>query len=359
MKILMVIQLKSERNPFVSSLVDGLIKIGNQVVCGLDYFWNSYYDYELIYFQWPESIFEWQKNKIDLKKLADHFDIINKAHIKTIITCHNLHPHNNDTKTTELYELVYSRVDAFHHLGNFSYQIMKRKYPNKYHFIAPHHVADSLRKTSFSSNEAKKKLHIPSNNIVISSFGAFRNNEEVRLFVDMVNDVSDSDLSFLAPRIRLGYLDNGRHIDKTIKYIYNCLFYKIKGIKYSGFLSNEDLGTWLSASDIIFIQRKEILNSGNIPLAFSAGKVVVGPNLGNVGEILEETGNYLFDPNDRASIKKAVVDAIKNVKKSNQLGLNNYNYAKDNWSTVRVCEIINSQISYIKGYLNNRDRLPQ
>lgn len=349
MKILMVIQSdlvnNPKSNPYVYSLVGGLIKGGNEVICSLDLFWDSFNDFDLIYFQWPEAIFNGQSNQIDIKKLSDHFDSLKNAHIRTIITCHNLHPHNNDTKTTELYEFVYSKVDAFHHLGYFSYQIMKQKYPNKYHFIAPHHVADSLWETSFNSNEAKKMLHIPSNNIVISSFGAFRNNEEVRLFVDMVNDVADSNISFLAPRIRLGYLDNGRHIFKTIKYIYNCLFYKIKGIKYSGFLSNEDLGIWLSASDIIFIQRKDILNSGNIPLAFSAGKVVVGPNIGNVGEILEETGNYIFDPKDRASIKKAVMDAIIYVRKSNQLGLNNYKYAKDNWSTIRVCEFINSQIS--------------
>lgn len=40
--------------------------------------------------------------------------------------------------------------------------------------------------------------------------------------------------------------------------------YKYLGIKYAGFLPNEELNEWLYASDIVFIQRKEILNSGNV-----------------------------------------------------------------------------------------------
>jgi len=351
MKILMVIRYNSVPNPYVNSLVNGLINFGHDVKCDLDLFWNSFNDFDLLFFQWPEAIFEWERNSIDLQKLSEHFEKIRKAHIKMIITCHNLRPHNKDKKTVELYNLVYSKVDAFHHMGNYSYEKLKKRFPHQYHFIAPHHVADSLWEYSINSIDAKRALHIPKDNIVISSFGEFRNTDEVHLFLDMAKDVSNRHISFLAPRLPIGRIYNGRWINKSIKNLYLLILYKKLGIKYSGFLSNEELKVWLSASDVVFIQRKEILNSGNVPLAFSASKIVVGPNQGNVGAILKETDNFIFEPYDKASVKKAVIDAISTVRQNSQLGFNNFQYAMRNWSTKRICGLINEVISII---INNK-----
>lgn len=335
------------KNPYVQSLVSGLINCGHEVVYSLDDFWYSYFQYDLLYFQWPEAIFDWRRSSFDIKKLSLHFDRIKETHVKTLITCHNLHPHNNDVLTTDLYNLVYSRVDFFHHMGKFSYELMKEKYPNKYHFIAPHHIADVLWGSPLNSSDAKRRLHISEKDIVISSFGAFRNEEETQLYVNMAKDVTSRNLSFLAPRIPIGHFYKGRHLNRTIKYLFDNLLYKKLGIKYSGFLTNEDLHVWLYASDIVFIQRKEILNSGNLPLAYSAGKIVVGPDLGNVGEILKGTNNYVFNPNNRASVKQAVLDAIKEVKTFNQLGSQNLRYAQENWRTSRVCRLIDKELTRI------------
>ena len=49
---------------------------------------------------------------------------------------------------------------------------------------------------------------------------------------------------------------------------------------------------------MVFIQRTDILNSGNVPLALSFGRVVTGPASGNIGGLLAETGNPAFDPAD-------------------------------------------------------------
>lgn len=345
MRILMVIRTGYRKNPYVISLVDGLIKYGHQVTCGLDKFWDSFAEYDLLYFQWPEAIFDWGRGQIDLERLSRHFDSIKRAGVKTVITCHNLHSHMNDGRMKGLYDLVYSNMDAFHHLGRYSYDVMKEKYPDTIHFMAPHHIADCLWENPVDPFVAKRKLHIPKANVVVSSFGAFRNDEEIRLYVDMAKDITSFHMTFLAPRIPMGHFYHGRHVGKTIQYLFKAFLYKIIRIKHSGFLTEEELNDWLYASDIVMIQRKEILNSGNLPLAFSAGKVVVGPNLGNVGEILRETGNFVFDPNDRVSVKYSVLKAIEAVKKDNQLGLRNYQYAKENWSVSKVCGLIDKELT--------------
>lgn len=353
MKILFVCSYNSvfskNTNPFVRSLIEGLKNEGCSVDCDLDRFWTDYEKYDIIFLQWPEEIFLWNKNKINIEKLSIHFSLLKKKNKKTVVTCHNLHPHNNDELTTKLYNLVYSKVDAIHHMGTYSYNVLKEKYPDAFHFIIPHHIADEMWNRKSKISECRKKLNIPDNNIVISAFGAFRNQDEVNLFLNMAKDVGQKGITYLAPRIPIGKLYNGRWINKSLNYIFNYLKYKKLKIKYAGFLSSEELDEWLCASDIVFIQRKEILNSGNVALAFSAHKVVVGPDVGNVGEILNETNNYAFNPQNRDLVYQVVKKAINDCRKSGNIGNNNYEYARKNWNTSKICHDL---ISVFSVFLN-------
>ena len=351
MKILFVCSYnsvyKKNANPFVRSLIEGLKAKGCSVDCDFDRLWTDFDDYDIIYLQWPEDIYQRNKSKINLDALAEHFDLLKKKKKKTVVTCHNLHPHNNDELTTKLYNLVYSKVDAIHHMGAYSYNVLKEKYPNTFHFIVPHHVADEMWNRKNNISDIRTKLNIPENDIVISSFGAFRNQDEVNMFLDMAKDVGRKDITYLAPRIPIGKLYNGRWINKTISFIVTYIKYKYLGIRYAGFLSIEELDEWLCASDIVFIQRKDILNSGNVPLAFSAKKIVVGPNVGNVGEILQKTHNYVFNPYNRKSVCNSTKTAIEDYKKNNGLGNRNYEYAKSNWTTSIVCSDIFSKMEVL------------
>jgi glycosyltransferase involved in cell wall biosynthesis len=96
-------------------------------------------------------------------------------------------------------------------------------------------------------------------------------------------------------------------------------------------VSEEVLPYYFGAADIVLIQRMKILNSGNLPLSMFMGKVVVGPNVGNVGRILTETNNPTFIPRDTSSILKAVHKAFTLLEEGK--GIENRHYALDNWST--------------------------
>lgn len=100
----------------------------------------------------------------------------------------------------------------------------------------------------------------------------------------------------------------------------------------------------VTAVDVVLIQRNEILNSGNLPLGFSAGKVVVGPSVGNVGSTLEETGNPTFKPNDESSLIQAVSRGFQLSDDSNKIGEANYQKATTEWSKSKVSDIINNNL---------------
>ena len=91
----------------------------------------------------------------------------------------------------------------------------------------------------------------------------------------------------------------------------------------------------MSASDVIFIQERNALNSVNIPLAFLFHKIVVGPNTGNIGETIKKTQAI------RLSIRIIKPISIRALKMAWQLstwgkGEMNYTYALENMSIDKV-----------------------
>ena len=91
---------------------------------------------------------------------------------------------------------------------------------------------------------------------------------------------------------------------------------------------------YMVSSNVIFIQRKDILNSGNVPLAFLYHKVVVGPKVGNIGELLEATGNPTFCPNNKKDILRALKEA-RRLSIQGQ-GERNYSYAM---KEMNICKV--------------------
>lgn len=82
MKILFVCSKNSvfskNANPFVKSLVDGMRAKGCYVDCDLDNFWTNYQKYDIIFLQWPEEIYRWNRSKINLDALSGHFNLLKK-----------------------------------------------------------------------------------------------------------------------------------------------------------------------------------------------------------------------------------------------------------------------------------------
>ena len=88
---------------------------------------------------------------------------------------------------------------------------------------------------------------------------------------------------------------------------------------------------YLNAADVLFIPRLHVLNSGNITLGMTFGKVVVGPDSLDVGHLLKTTGNVVFDPDQpetaSAAIQRAMVLAAQG-----EVGPANQRLALSDWS---------------------------
>ena len=339
MKILFVCPSKKLfNNPFIIELSSAMKKLGYQVNTSVSEFWKHPYNYDIIHIQWPHAIFNFStpttREIIQLKK---HFDNI-RGQVQLIYTRHNEKPHyNNDKNLRECYKLVEESVDAIIQLGKYGIDELKKRFSQTQHFIIPHHIYENIYNIKISKKEARTKLHIPLNDFVILSFGAFRNIEEAQMIIDSFKIVQIPNKRLIAPSIGqpLNLYVRRRNIFKWISAWRKSFQLKRKHIYFSKkFVEDKEVSYYFAACDVVLIQRKKILNSGNLPLAFYFSKVVIGPNIGNVGITLRETNNYTFNPNKLNSITSAIEKAYRSDRSSIEKA--NYLYAKEKFTLNKI-----------------------
>ena len=147
--------------------------------------------------------------------------------------------------------------------------------------------------------------------------------------------VKQDDIVIIAPGFcRVAYR---RDVIGVLKHFYYRIKYRNIKMCLRG-VPDDKVPLYFSAADVLLIMRMKILNSGNLPLGFYMGNVVVGPDMGNVGEILHDTGNVTFDPNDLNSIKDAIFQGLK-LEKSGK-GKENRLYAMEKYSSNCICKKI-------------------
>lgn len=288
--ILVVNNKNNNINPFVNSLSDELCNFFT-IKIDLEEFWYSKSNYEIIHIHWPEAIFNWRiPSYILLEILEKTIHEWKKRGSLFVYTRHNKQPHYSQNIEThkKLYSIIENNCDLVIHMGEFSRNewLSNKKHQDKQtHTIIPHHIYENLFQPNISVSYAREKLGgISDQSLVILSFGLFRDQTERDWAMDSFETIQSHEKILLAPRW-------GKECKKTETYILG-----------NQIVPQEDISLYFSAANIVFIQRLEILNSGNLPLAFLFNKPVVGPNIGNIGEILRKTDNYFFNPGNIKSV---------------------------------------------------------
>lgn len=301
-----------------------------EVTYGIENLWDHNRFFDIYHFQWPECIFHWKEPSLEQIDALDKRLHQIKKYAKIVITIHNEYPHyRNSENFQKLYDLVIENSDLVVHMGRFSKQVFDIKYPFIPSVIIPHHNYQNFRRL-FSKNVARCKLGIPEDKILFVAVGRIRHPEEANLLLRAF-------MQFKHPQKYLmvlhGDLSLGHYrISRLFKRIFIAFHEHIKWINH--YVSDDMMQLYLCASDILIIPRFKPLNSGNLILGFNFGKVVVGPDYGNVGEILKDTGNPTFDPCNMESVLHAFDQAIALLYQNK--GESNFAYAMQNWSIEQV-----------------------
>lgn len=302
-------------NPFVYTISDSIQKYhkDSEFCFSPGFLWKPECDnVDVVHFMWPQiHAAEIMKGQDLDKRIAS----LKSKGVKIVATCHNLQPHYGDKVSNETYNIVYSNCDVIIHLGEYSKAIHEKEYPNAKHVLIQHHVYNTIYDQPKDRTQARQSLGIAPETKVAVCIGDFRADEERRMIVDAARELHKDGVIVIAPRL---YTLPRLIARNPLRMIYYWFRYPIvrnqikeasqNGLMVKGrFINDEEMLIYLGAADIVLIQRLHILNSGNLPLGMYMSKVVVGPDDGNVGQILKSTNNPIFNPHDIHS----VVDAIK------------------------------------------------
>ncbi len=95
------------------------------------------------------------------------------------------------------------------------------------------------------------------------------------------------------------------------------------------FVPDNEIQIYMNASDIMVLPYKDILTSGAVMLAMSFGKFIITPAIGCNLDILNGTGNVLYDPNYEKALTVAIQKAIDIPSKDLiKIGRHNYKASK-------------------------------
>jgi glycosyltransferase involved in cell wall biosynthesis len=243
-------------------------------------------------------------------------------HSRIVITRHVLLPHDalQDPRWERLYGLVYRYCDGVAHFAQASIDEFRQRYRETAwyrgrepeHAMVPHHNYASLPNV-IAREEARNRLGIPSDAKVMLIFGAIRNEAEKRLILQTFHNLRLTGKLLLVSRWR----ESLRAIAWIrLKYWVRDLtrlYYRVHP-RYRfnyGFVEEEDTQVYLNSADVLFIPRLWVLNSGNVTLGMTYGKVVVGPDAWDIGELLRETGNPVFNPDRPETAASAVEEGFR------------------------------------------------
>ncbi len=335
-------------NPFIYTLIEGIIKSHPDCLMawGRERFWSDeILSYDLVHFHWPQTFMG--KDSHTETDFLRHIERMKTSGVKIVATCHDLEPHYDQfADKVESMKIVYSHCDAIFHLGEFSKTLFEKKYPNASHYLLPHHLYDTVYSFFPSREESLRKLGLPEDRNYILCFGTFRAEQERRLILSLSQQLADKKIVILAPNFMNIWWHSFRLLHKRLKKWYYKYRYNIycTGSTWRA-VSDEILPYYYGAADIVFIQRLKILNSGNALMPMLFGKVVVGPDCGNVGPLLQKWNYPVFSVDDLNNVGVVVRKALQMGKDG--IGAQNRKRQLDEYSTVVIADKLYNAYNHI------------
>ncbi|MBV4225229.1 hypothetical protein KSZ12_05100 [Parabacteroides distasonis] len=317
-------------NPFVGTLIDEFSKYEDvEIQTGVAKFWAYSDKFDIIHIYWPQCLLQDEYQDKSLDDLRNQINEYKYNGTKIISTCLNLAAHYSaNSKLNESYDLVYGMSDMIIHLAEYSKSLLTQKFPNVRSIIIEHHVYDTLYKEYPTKKESLNKLNLDEANHYILSFGTYRSREERNFVIKVAMKVyKRTKYKFLIPIFLRNY-GNETYKEKIRDIYYKLRLFFHPYIIYGNEYVDELLPYYYTATNISFIQRIKILNSGNVSMGFFWGHVVVGTEEACVGDILKKMGNPTFDYRHIESVVSAVEEAIKLVK--SEKGSDNKKYVIEN-----------------------------
>ena len=318
-------------NPYLGSLVTGLNSLPSvtSVMSGAILFWMLPRRVDILHIQWPEVLFPGGRDpsEVELAKLEERLKEW-KQRTRIVASIHNRIPHFRRTdRARDLFTTIYRHCDGIIHFGERSVEAFKQDFPmlgSMRHEVIPHGNYAFFENT-VPPAEARRRLNIDPDRFVVLAFGQMRHPRELKCLLKAFRKFKHRSKTLLIA----GRMFWPHHFIIRSYQILQRRF-KLRVLIHNRFIPEIEVQHFLNAADVLVIPHLDQLNSGNVALGFTFGKVVVGPTTGVMGETLVQTGNPTYAPGNARSFAEALT-AVKGLVERGKAS-ENQTLALEGWS---------------------------
>ncbi|MCP4005094.1 MAG: glycosyltransferase family 4 protein [bacterium] len=296
----------------------------------------------ITWIHWPEQLTDYQRPSADdVERIGAWLQASARQGV-LVWTVHNTHRHGmpDDPGFRALYELTARHAQVHLHHGHRSVERVRAEFP-----AAEPIVTSVFRHGGYwdllgehTRESARASLGIAPDARVLLVFGQVRESREYML-------------ALRAARVKgwrvlvAGQLPRVRRRERPGFW----LAVRRAGDRFehrAGPFEPEQVDRLVKAADAVLIPRYECLNSGNVFLGFTFSLPVLGPDVGNVGEVLRETGNPLFEPGRAGDLERALLELSH--QDGPALGRRNANWLEQNCQWEQAARIAIDAIGRVR-----------
>jgi beta-1,4-mannosyltransferase len=269
-------------NPYTSLLYENLRSVADVD----EWPGNPLRKYLVWHMHWPDALLNIANTSHAMYKVSGMFaaiDFLRWRGTKIIWTMHNFASHEALHPRIEalFWKRFIPRVDGIISLSATGLAIALKRFPQLQRLpsaVTPHgHYRNTYEQTTV---DARQTLGIPRQAKVIIFFGAVRAYKNVHVLVRAFRNVTiDGALLYI-----VGKPNSSELTDIILK---EAAMDSRVTVKFE-FVSSQGAAMYLSASDLVALPYREVLNSGSALMALSCNRPVLVPNLGAMSELKDD-----------------------------------------------------------------------
>lgn len=173
-------------------------------------------------------------------------------------------------------------------------------------YTVPHGNYVGYYENEIGRAEAREALGIPEEEFVVLFFGLIRAYKGVPDLVDAFGRLRRE----AGNRARL--LIVGRMPNEELAGVIKAQVAGRDDVELVvGLIEDDDIQTYMNASDAVVFPYRKVLTSGAVLLAMSFGKACIAPRLGCIGDVLDDSGAFLYDLDEEDGLRHAMERAIR------------------------------------------------
>ena len=194
-------------------------------------------------------------------------------------------------------------------------------------FVIPHGNYLEVYENEIEQSQARDSLGLPEADIVFLFFGFIRPYKGVFELIEAFNELDNSNIKLLIAGKPLNE-ELADQIREQIASNSNIVF-------KPGFVPDENVQTYMNASDLVVLPYRDILTSGAAVLAMSFGKACIAVRIGSIRDVLSDSGAFLYEADDENGLFSALRSAIDGKDRLSTMGKNNLKQSEQ-WSWKEV-----------------------